>query len=159
MSDSGNRAFYTGHIGGAMLAATHLRLARLWLWIGLALIFGICFLSVTSVPGPLRAVLLHDKVMHMVAYAGLMGWFAQIFRHRMTRFLFAAVFVGMGVGIEFVQATVPGRQFELLDMVANTSGIILAWALAHTWMGRILEWFESRVLRVAAAGGPVTVAS
>jgi len=28
-------------------------------------------------------------------------------------------------------------------MVANTSGVVLAWALAYTWVGTILWRFES----------------
>jgi len=49
----------------------------------------------------------------------------------------------MGIGIEFLQAATPTRNFEVLDMIANTSGVVLAWALAYTWVGTILWRIES----------------
>ncbi len=125
------------------LASRHLRFAPLWLVIGLMLVLCISFLSVISVPAEVKKFLLHDKLLHVAAYGLLMGWFAQIFRRDKTRLLLAIGFVLMGVGIEYIQGQVPSRRFEVLDMIANTSGIVLAWALAYTWMGRILEWFEN----------------
>jgi len=44
--------------------------------------------------------------------------------------------------MEYAQSMVPARHFEYLDMIANTCGVLLAWALAYTWMGSLLEWFE-----------------
>ena len=40
---------------------------------------------------------------------------------------------------------VPSRQFEILDMIANSSGAMLAWALAYTRIGQVLPAVE-RVL-------------
>ncbi len=51
----------------------------------------------------------------------------------------------MGILIEVLQAMTPTRQFELLDMVANTSGVVLAWALAYTWFGGLLAKFEKLI--------------
>ncbi len=128
----------------------HLRLKRLWLGIGALLIGGVAAASVVAVPTPVQAFMLDDKLTHLVVYAGLMGWFAQIFRHDLTRLLFAALFTGMGVAMEFLQAMTPSRQFDILDMVANTSGVVLAWALAYTWVGNLLVKFESRFLSPAS---------
>jgi VanZ family protein len=85
--------------------------------------------------------------MHAVAYGLLMGWFAQIFKHDLARLLFVAAFIALGVAMEYAQGLVPSRQFDFLDMIANASGVVLAWALAYTWIGGILEWFEVRCLR------------
>lgn len=128
------------------LASRHLRFAPLWLCVGLGLILCISFMSVVSVPAEVKKFLMHDKLLHVAAYGLLMGWFAQIFRRNGTRLLLAIGFVLMGIGIEYIQGQVPSRQFEVLDMIANTSGIVLAWALAYTWMGRALEWFENTCL-------------
>ncbi len=126
-----------------LLCVRHLRLKRLWLVCGLLLISGVTFASVVSVPAQVSSLLINDKLTHVVVYACLMGWFAQIFRHDLTRLIFVFLLSGMGIGIEFIQAATPTRHFEVLDMIANTSGVVLAWALAYTWVGTILWRIES----------------
>lgn len=126
-----------------LLSVGHLRFKRLWLAFGLFLIGGVTFASVVSVPAQVSSLLINDKLAHVVVYAGLMGWFAQIFRHDLTRLIFVFLLSGMGIGIEFLQAATPTRHFEVLDMIANTSGVVLAWALAYTWVGTILWRIES----------------
>ena len=129
-----------------LLSVTHLRYTGFWLLIGFSLIAGISFMSLISIPAPVKQFLLNDKLMHVAVYGCLMGWFAQIFRHDLTRLMLGILFVSMGVLIEYIQGMVPHRQFEVLDMIANTSGVVLAWALAYTWMGGLLEWFEKSFL-------------
>lgn len=121
----------------------HLHFKRLWLAVGLLLVSGVTIASVTSVPKEVTSLFINDKITHVLVYACLMGWFAQIFRHDLTRLIFVVLLSAMGVGIEFIQAATPTRQFEVLDMVANTSGVVLAWALAYTWVGTVLWRFES----------------
>lgn len=89
-----------------------------------------------------------DKLLHVVAYAGLMGWFAQLFRHRVARVLLCVGFVTLGVGIEFLQGMVPYRQFEYFDMLANASGVLLAWVLVFTPLGRVLFHIEKVATRI-----------
>lgn len=130
-----------------LMRISHLRLKWLWLGIGLLLIVSAFAVSLINVPAPLKDFVLHDKLAHVVLYGVLMGWFAQIFRHDLTRLLFVSGFVVMGIAIEYLQAMTPSRQFEVLDMIANTCGVLLAWALAYTWVGRVLEWVERLLLR------------
>lgn len=136
------------------MAIEHLRFKRLWLGLGLLMVAMVTLGSVVSIPPTVKAFMLQDKVLHTLAYACLMGWFAQIYRHDLTRLLLAIVLTGMGIGIEFIQAMVPHRQFDLLDMIANTSGVALAWALAYTWVGNVLCWMEGffcrRILGISA---------
>jgi len=134
-----------------LISAPHLQLTRLWLWIGLSMIFAIVALSVMNPPVAVKQFLLHDKLLHALAYAGLMGWFAQIFHHRTTRVLLVIVFVAMGIGVEYLQAFNPRRLFDVSDMIANGTGVLIAWALAHTSLGHLLAWFEKHVLRVGSA--------
>jgi len=129
----------------------HLRFQRIWLVMGIFLIGGVTLASVTSVPAQVNSLFINDKLTHVVVYACLMGWFAQIFRHDLTRLIFVVLLSAMGVGIEFIQAATPTRQFEVLDMVANTSGVILAWALAYTWVGTVLCRFENLFFEPVAA--------
>jgi len=90
--------------------------------------------SVAALPVPIKSVMLQDKLLHTFAYACLMGWFAQIYRHDLTRLVLVVGLILMGIAMEFIQGMVPYRQYEVLDMVANTSGVLLAWALAYTWV-------------------------
>jgi len=128
-----------------LLKISHLRLKWLWLAIGFILIAAIVVLSITDIPVEIIPFDLQDKILHLLAYGCLMGWFAQIYRHDLTRLLLALALVAMGIGIEFLQAMTPTRQFEILDMIANTSGVMLAWALAYTWLGSVLSGFEKLI--------------
>lgn len=129
----------------------HLRYKRVWLLMGLLLVSGVTYASVANVPAQVSSLVYNDKLTHVAVYACLMGWFSQIFKHDLTRIIFVVVLVAMGIGIEFIQAATPTRKFEVLDMVANTCGVILAWALAYTWVGTILWRFESLFVRESAA--------
>jgi Na+-translocating ferredoxin:NAD+ oxidoreductase RnfD subunit len=91
---------------------------------------------------PIKGVLLQDKLMHMLSYGLLMGWFAQIYRHFMARLFLVVALVVMGVGVEYLQGMVAHRQFDTMDMLANGSGVLLAWLLSYTWLGRIFAGFE-----------------
>ncbi|MEE9320867.1 MAG: VanZ family protein [Granulosicoccus sp.] len=130
-----------------LFSMNHLRFKHLWLGIGIALVAAVAVGSVVSIPQ--GAVSMNDKVLHLGVYASLMGWFAQIFRHDLTRLLLVVGLVLMGIGMEFLQSMVPSRQFEVLDMIANTSGVVLAWALAYTWVGNVLPWMEKLFFRSA----------
>ena len=117
----------------------------MWLTIGISLIAVIFVGSISDIPPQIKQFVLEDKAMHAIAYGCLMGWFAQIYRHDLTRLILVIAFVFMGILIEFLQSLTATRQFELMDMVANTSGIVLAWALAYTWFGGLLAKFEKLI--------------
>lgn len=129
------------------LAIDPLRWGYLWIGAGLLLVGLVVFLSLIAVPQAVTPFVLHDKVMHLCAYAAMMGWFAQIFRHDLTRLLLAIGFAALGIGVEVLQALVPARQYEVVDMLANTSGVLLAWALSYTRFGNLLAGFEAWVAR------------
>ena len=63
----------------------------------------------------------------MVAYGVLMAWFCQLYRKRI---LYAAGFILMGVVLEVIQGQLGYRSYEVLDMVANTLGVLLGWGVA-----------------------------
>ena len=115
--------------------------------IGILMLLAVIIGSVMTLPAPVRQVMLQDKVLHTLAYGLLMGWFAQIYRNDLARLLLAAALVTMGIVIEFVQGSTGHREFEILDMIANTSGVVLAWGLAYTRVGNALAWFESSVCK------------
>lgn len=127
-----------------MFVVSHLRFKWIWISLGVLLICTILTLSLIDL-APIEAALLQDKVMHMLAYACLMGWFAQIYRQLMTRVFLVIALVTMGIVIEYLQGMFAYRQFDVMDMAANTSGVLLAWLLSYTWLGRVFVGFEKLV--------------
>ncbi len=125
----------------------HLQWARLWLFMGCLLIAIILFLSLGSVQLPIPDVDNVDKYMHFFAYSVLMGWFIQLYHHKFGRLLLALVFIAMGVGIECLQSLDPTRQFDVLDMLANTTGVTLALLAGFTSMDSILIVVEKFILQ------------
>ncbi|BBP46746.1 hypothetical protein THMIRHAS_21190 [Thiosulfatimonas sediminis] len=100
-----------------------------WLLIGWSIIATVFYLSVLA---PYRAPNLgdfshQDKIYHFIAYFGLMLWFAQLYP-RQWRWIIALSLFCFGIAIEFIQPFT-GRDFDLLDMLANGSGIITGWAI------------------------------
>ena len=56
--------------------------------------------------------------------------FAQLDARHRNRLAYAAGFVALGVGLEFVQGLTDYRTFEVADMVANAIGVLLSWISA-----------------------------
>ena len=103
------------------------RYQKLWLAIGYALVTLVIYLSVTShPPDPGIEIPNFDKVAHTLAYFAMMGWFAQLYHIKKQRIIYALSFVVMGVTLEYVQSFDPARMAEFADMVANTSGVVIA---------------------------------
>ena len=89
----------------------------------------IVWLSLT--PAPPKLDFEHgDKLGHFLAYGALMFLFCMIYQKWNARLLHAAVFVLMGVGLEFIQGWLVYRTYDPLDMLANTIGVALGWVAA-----------------------------
>jgi len=129
-----------------MLLNSSLRYKRTWLVLGCLWVLILVFMSLVDLK-PIGQVLLQDKLMHLLGYAFLMGWFAQIFQHSITKLLIGIALALMGVGVEYLQSMVPSRQFEFTDMLANTAGVLLAWLLSYTFLGRLFSFFEKNIIR------------
>jgi VanZ family protein len=69
-----------------------------------------------------------DKLGHFVAYGTLMLWFCSLYRNGRTRLLYGAAFIAMGVGLEVLQGMLGYRTYEVIDMIANTIGVLLGAA-------------------------------
>ncbi|HEV8517264.1 MAG TPA: VanZ family protein [Burkholderiales bacterium] len=106
-----------------------LRFRALWLAIGWALVLTVVYLSLT--PHPISIpVEQGDKVGHVVAYAALMLWFAQIYSPSRRRLLLAVALVALGIGLEFAQLFTETRTFEIADMLADGTGVAIGWLAA-----------------------------
>jgi VanZ family protein len=77
----------------------------------------------------LPPVRLWDKAAHALAFAALMLLCAFAYRRRLSLSRIALLLFLFGVAIEIVQFLLPYRQFSLLDMLANSLGILVALPL------------------------------
>jgi VanZ family protein len=102
---------------------------RISIAIGWCLVGVIWWLSLTPQP-PHVDFEQSDKVGHFLAYGGTMFWFCLIYRRARTRLAYAALFIAMGVAIEYIQRWTGYRSFEVYDMLADAVGVILGWAVA-----------------------------
>lgn len=71
-----------------------------------------------------------DKLGHFVAYGTLMFWFCLLYKRRKVRIAYAALWIAMGVGLEFIQGQLGYRTYEVYDMYANTLGVLIGWGAA-----------------------------
>jgi VanZ family protein len=116
----------------------------------LALIFGVS--SIPQDPLSHTCFKVSDKMAHLAEYAGfglLLSVASRSTFRRVRRWvlLVVVVLIGAAVGAldETYQMTVPGRERELLDWVADVTGVLVGSCLAmaiSSWMAR----------RAAAAG-------
>ncbi len=122
------------------------RTLRTWILVVayLALIFGVS--SIPQNPLSRTCFRVSDKLAHLAEYTGFGLLLSLAFRstfHRARRWvlLLVVVFIGAAVGAldETYQATVPGRERELLDWVADVTGVLVGSCLAmalNSWMAR-----------------------
>ena len=102
--------------------------ARLWRLVGWAGV--VATLVVSLMPPTLGDDDTHiDKAVHLLGYAVLTFWWAQLVTER--RWKLAVAVVLFGVMIELLQGLTPSRQPDVLDALANSGGVLLGWLAAR----------------------------
>jgi len=123
-----------------------LRYHRTWLALGgLWIVMVIIFSLMPNPPDPLHFEQ-SDKLSHFLAYGWLMLWFCQLYSGTARRWGLVFALVALGVGLEFLQSLTPDREYEVLDMAANTGGVLLGWLLAATPLAHGLQVIEAHFL-------------
>jgi VanZ family protein len=111
-----------------LLLTTSLLRPRLWIgiWAALAAITTVLYLLPNAGP-PGRAHL--DKIAHLIAF-GSVGFSAMLASQR--RWMSAPLLISFGLAmvLEWLQSYVPGREYSMLDWVANLVGLGLGVAAA-----------------------------
>jgi VanZ family protein len=79
---------------------------------------------------------MNDKTEHFIAY--LLLAMIPVLGFELGKGILAALsMILLGVALEFIQRLIPGRSFELADMLANTlgvmTGIVLGFAFTKLW--------------------------
>jgi VanZ family protein len=84
-----------------------------------------------------------DKLAHLLGYALLMFWWAQLVVQK--RWKLAVAVVLFGIAIELLQGLTPERQPDPLDALANVAGALLGWLAA-----RLLPNLPARIAALSA---------
>ena len=126
--------------------AANISLCALWLgggWLGVAVVT-----YFTLVPDPPKLDMEQgDKLQHLVAYASLMLWFAQVQTGGAARRITARLLVAMGSALEFAQGLTGYRFMSFADMAANTVGVVLGWLAAPPRLPNAFAWVASKLSR------------
>jgi VanZ family protein len=72
----------------------------------------------------------NDKVVHFLGYAMLALIPIALLELLSLGLVLAASMIPMGICLEFLQRLVPGRSFEVGDLIANSTGVILGALIA-----------------------------
>ena len=123
-----------------------LRYPRLWLscgWAAVAFAIYVCLAPMDTLPQPPN---MSDKAEHFTAYLLLSLWFTGIYP-RSRYWIIGLGLFALGVAIEFAQGAMHyGRQADVHDVIANSSGLIagllLSLVLLGGWAQRIESVFE-----------------
>lgn len=115
---------------------------------GWLLILLVCYFSLTSNPPKISLQFEHlDKIEHMLSYMILMAWFAQLYHTKQSRIYYALFFIVLGITIEILQGLGGIRYFEYLDMLANSSGVVMGLLLTKGKRKDLLFLLERRFNR------------
>ena len=87
-----------------------------------------------------------DKLGHFLAYGSLMFWFAQLDGGFDGRLRCAIGFSLMGIALEFLQNLTGYRSFDVLDMLANATGVLLGWVAALPRASAVFVRIEKALL-------------
>ncbi len=112
-----------------------LKYRAVWLAIGWGLVGLVVYLSLTPHPPKTLTFENADKLEHALAYATLSFWLCQIYLSGKSRVALMVALVGMGVALEYVQGWTGSRSFDVLDMLADSVGVLLGWLLVLPLMG------------------------
>lgn len=112
-------------------------------WLGIAIVTWY-----TLVPDPPQIdVEQGDKIQHLIAYAALMWWFAQVRTVSSQRRVTALMFVLMGCGLELAQGLTGYRYMSGADMLANAAGVVAGWAGSPPRLPSVHRWIEGLFVR------------
>jgi len=123
----------------------------LWFWqlLGFVLIALVVWLSLTPKMPSLGTLFSYDKLGHFLAYATLMGWFAQLHPPRNHLRLFLSL-IFLGIFLEYLQSFSAVRTPDILDAIANSMGVFIGWSLIQTPLRKsiyCLEYYSYKLIK------------
>ena len=106
-----------------------LRRRGVWHAFGLAFVAMVVYLSL-SPRAPDVGHVADINVGHVLAYAWLMFWYAQLFVQGTHRLGIGLALLALGVALEYLQALTPTRHFAYADMRDDALGVVGGWLFA-----------------------------
>ena len=118
-----------------------LRLLKLWYLLGVLMMLFVAAVSLMPVTG----VGASDKLLHIVTYFVLGGWFGLLAPSRMALIWSAIGLMLFGILLELLQGLTGYRYAEWGDVLANGSGILAGVLLYFTPLVRILAFIDQKL--------------
>lgn len=115
-----------------------LRLRKIWLSIGYALLSMTAVLSL--IPGP--DIGGGDKLVHFVTYALLSGWFSLIVKYSRTLWVVLFGLIAFGLLMEYLQGFTSYRRQDIDDAIANSAGVMVGIAIHFSPLRGMLVKFD-----------------
>lgn len=122
-----------------------LRFKPLWLFIGLLLVAAVIFLSLTASFPPQLIIDDDLKLNHVLAYAVLMAYFAQLVISSRAAWFIAALFIIMGIILEYLQGQTGYRTFSYYDMLAGYVGVSFGFIVSKTPLKNSLAYIDKKI--------------
>ena len=111
---------------------------RIWLAVGWLIVAAIVYFSLAP-QVPEIGIEDGDKLEHLLAYASLMAWWSQLYVYSPSRLKLGLACLALGAAMELAQGLTPARSPDLLDLLANTAGILLGWLAAPPRLPSLYE--------------------
>ena len=111
----------------------------------MTLISSIIYLSLTASFPPYLLIEKDLKLNHILAYAVLMSFFAQILLSRRMVWFFAMLFVVMGIVLEYLQGMTGYRTFSYYDMCADALGVSVGLLISKTPLKNSVEYVDRKI--------------
>lgn len=130
------------------------RFKPLWLIVGMALVAGVTYLSLTpAFPDYLQTD--YDlKLNHVLAYTVLMFYCAQLLVNPRLKWFVAGFFVLMGIVLEYLQGSTDYRSFSYYDMFANYLGVLIGFVLLITPLNNSIAYIDKKIAGHFPANSP-----
>lgn len=120
-----------------------LRLPLLWRALGWLMLVGLVVIMAMPTPAVDINLKRPDLYIHVLVFALLGGWTAQIYRRAAPLLWRGLGLIAFGMSTEVMQALIPWRSADWDDVLANSLGVALGLAIAPTPLGRIVQRIES----------------
>ena len=124
-----------------------LRWHAAWVVLGALMMAWTLWMALTPDPDITLPIPCGDKLLHVIAFTCLMGWWGNIYRARRPRVWEALGCLAFGILIECAQWFDPPRKADAVDVLIDGIGILFALALLRTPLARVLASIEALSLR------------
>ncbi len=102
------------------------KIVRVFAWCSFVLLTGLSLMPMPELVGKN----INDLFLHFIAYGGVMWSFTQGYPETRILKLMSGLIV-WGILLEMMQGLTSYRLFEWMDMVANSTGVVLGWVLSR----------------------------